>query len=165
MSLHIPDDVLCRFVAGDLDETSAVEVARHLDTCVSCATRAAALEPLGPAFASVDDPVLPEGFAASVLAEVDRRPFPFLQLGVGIGFLVAAVALIALVEGPVTPVVDSLTFAKGTSSVFESLTATLSLGEQAAIMLLAAVGVIATIRFAIRPSAKKARRGDDRSTA
>ncbi|MEN0068185.1 MAG: hypothetical protein AAGA48_39045 [Myxococcota bacterium] len=148
MSLHIPDDVLECFVLGDLDEERAVQVATHIDECSFCANRAAAIEPLGLAFASVEDPELPETFKANVLAELNRPRFPAVEFGVGIGLLIAAASLIWLVEGPVTPVVDSFTFAHATSSVLEGLTSTLSLGEQAALVMLALIGGLGTLRFA-----------------
>jgi anti-sigma factor RsiW len=72
MSRHLPEDVLVRFVEGTLDEHQAVEAALHIDDCPFCAARAQEAEPLAAAFASMDDPPLPEGFEEAVLAAVER---------------------------------------------------------------------------------------------
>lgn len=164
MSLHISDEFLSRFIAGDLDESSAVDIATHLDECPSCATRAAALEPLCLAFAAMDDPVVPDGFVDQVLAEADRPRFPFLELGVGLGLLVVAVALIWLVDGPVGPLVESVSFAKATTSVIYSLITTLSLGEQIALVLLATLGAVGTLGL-IRSRTRRPNLGEDRRMA
>ncbi|MEM6929649.1 MAG: zf-HC2 domain-containing protein [Myxococcota bacterium] len=148
MTQHISDAVLDRFVAGDLDEAEAVSVARHLDECVSCTNRSVAREPLSAAFAAVEDPEVPEDFAASVLAELDRPQLPLMELGVGLGLLLSAAGLIFLVDGPVRPVIDSFTFSRAATAVLDGFLSSLSLGEQAAVLLLALLGVIGTIRFA-----------------
>jgi len=163
MSAHIPDRLLERFVAGDLAEPAAVEVALHIDECSSCAERASALEPLAEAFASAPDPVLPDDFHASVLAELERPQLPLLELGVGSTLLLVAVALMVFVDGPVRPVVDSFTVAHAVTFVVERVTATLSVGEQVAIVLLAVLGVGVTLRFAT--SRAPSLLGADRRTA
>ena len=145
---HVSESTLRSFVAGDLDEAEAVQVALHIDECVSCANRAIAFEPLAPAFAAVEDPVVPDDFKTAVIAELDRRGPPMLELSVGLGLLLAAASLIFFVDGPVHPVVDSFTVAHAAGSVAERFVASLSTGEQAAIVLLALIGTIATIRLA-----------------
>ena len=62
MTPHLPDELLIRFVEGDLDERDAVEAALHIDDCPHCAARAARLEPLAVAFASITEPPLPMDF-------------------------------------------------------------------------------------------------------
>lgn len=65
---HVPDALLARFVDGELETLDAVKVAVHLDGCPACAARAAAAEPLGQAFASIDDPVPPPDLAPAIVA-------------------------------------------------------------------------------------------------
>lgn len=99
---HVPEPLLQRFALGDLDEAAAVEVALHLDSCASCSTRAAALEPLALVFACSDDPPIPDGIAAEVLAAAARpsantasaRPGPEPVLA-GVLLTGAALALLA----------------------------------------------------------------------
>ncbi|MEZ4319766.1 MAG: hypothetical protein R3F61_19785 [Myxococcota bacterium] len=91
MSEHVPDDLLSAFVEGEMGEQLAIHIAEHLDACPMCATRAVALEPLGPAFAALPDPEVPEGLAAAVLAAAAEEERPAdLEIGIGIGLLVAA---------------------------------------------------------------------------
>lgn len=163
MSHHVSQPILERFVAGDLETDEAVEVATHIDDCVSCANRAIALEPLAAAFAAVEDPEVPEGLPAAILAELQRPGLPLVELGVGSGMLLAAALLLYLVDGPVRPVVDSFTVATAVTSAAERFAATLSIGEQAAILLLALIGVLATVRLATGRAA--GRIGSDRRTA
>ncbi|MCP4805647.1 MAG: hypothetical protein GY913_27485 [Proteobacteria bacterium] len=66
---HVAEVLLARFVRGDLDESTAVSVALHLDDCPRCSTRATALDPLASAFAACDDPFLPEDLVQQVLDE------------------------------------------------------------------------------------------------
>lgn len=67
MSQHITEDLLKRFVDGDVDEAVAIAVGRHLDDCARCATHAASIEPLAAAFASLDDPFVPPDLADQVV--------------------------------------------------------------------------------------------------
>ncbi len=71
---HLHDSLLLRFVDGRLDDQEAVEVARHLDDCPACAARATAAEPLAQAFASVDDPDLPQDLVTTIVATARQRP-------------------------------------------------------------------------------------------
>lgn len=64
---HVDDERLAAFIEGTLGDDAAALVALHLDDCPGCAARAIAEEPLGAAFASVDDPVVPRGLAAESL--------------------------------------------------------------------------------------------------
>ncbi len=72
MSQHPPDSLIKRFAEGDLSESLAVDLAMHMDECPVCATRAATLEPMALAFASDEDPELPEGLMAEVLLAVSE---------------------------------------------------------------------------------------------
>lgn len=101
MSRHLDDDLIEAFVDGALGEHTAVEVALHLDGCPLCSARAAALEPLAPAFARSPDPVVPPDLVASVLAEAARPEEswqPGREVWVGLGML-AAVGLLATFQG------------------------------------------------------------------
>lgn len=100
---HLPDDVLARFVAGDLDTLESVRVALHLDECPACAARASAAEPLAQAFASLDDPLPPLDLAPAVVERAlaqrprpERTPAPL----VAGGLLVAALAVLVLLGAP-----------------------------------------------------------------
>jgi anti-sigma factor RsiW len=99
---HVPDDLLDSFVEGDMGEHLAVHIAEHLDECAACATRAAAMEPMASAFASMDDPEPPATLAASALAaaSVAERP-PTAELTVGFALLACAGALVILAGNPV----------------------------------------------------------------
>ncbi|MCB9676807.1 MAG: hypothetical protein H6737_16950 [Alphaproteobacteria bacterium] len=101
MSEHVPEDLLVAFVEGEMGEQLSIHIAEHLDSCPMCATRAACLEPLGPAFAAMEDPEVPEGLAAAVLAAAaeEERP-PQLEIAVGIGLLVAAIGVFVLLGEP-----------------------------------------------------------------
>lgn len=93
----IDEPTLAAFVDGDLGEHLAVHVALHLDACPGCAARAVGADPLARAFASVDDPPLPDDLVAAALAEVDRpAPAPpWVEVLVGTACLVAAASLVA----------------------------------------------------------------------
>jgi anti-sigma factor RsiW len=99
MSRHLSEELLHRFIEGDLGEAEAVETALHIDDCPLCASRAARAEPLAAAFAAMPDPPLPEGFEREVLDLVERpeqapaRPqVPWL----GIGMILSAAMLMML---------------------------------------------------------------------
>lgn len=97
MSVHVPEPLLERFALGDVDERVAVEIARHLDTCSRCATMAAALDPMQAAFASLDDPELPDGLIGDILQAVELRPRAAPEPGIAAGLI--ALALVLLVAG------------------------------------------------------------------
>lgn len=115
MSAHVPDDLLASFVDGGMDEGLAIHVAEHLDACPMCASRAACMEPLAAVFARVEDPPVPVGLTASILAAaeadlgaVDASPTQAIpavdgsrEIAIGGGMLTAAAALLALVGDPV----------------------------------------------------------------
>ncbi len=99
MNNHLPEDVLLRFVEGDLDEAEAVEVALHIDDCPLCAARAMEAEPLAAAFASIDDPPLPDGFEQAVLAAVDApttAPAGLRIPWLGVALILSAVVLMVV---------------------------------------------------------------------
>ncbi len=95
--IHVPEALLQRFVIGDVEERVAIEIARHIDGCGLCATRATALEPLSAAFASVDDPETPPGLVESVLAHVDHRPRAAPEPAIAAGLM--ALAFLLLLAG------------------------------------------------------------------
>ena len=111
MSAHVPEGLLQAFVAGDVDETVAIHVAEHLDSCPRCATRAAHAEPLFQAFAAIDDPPLPSDLIDTVLLAVEqdrRRRLPALEVAIGAALLLTAITLVALGSDPIGLVADSL---------------------------------------------------------
>lgn len=105
MSTHTPNELLHRFVQGEVDEDVAVAVAMHLDLCPRCATRAAAMEPLAQAFAAIDDPVTPPDLMDSVLRATSKpalpRPEP-AQTGLwaSAGLLLGALCLLLILGDP-----------------------------------------------------------------
>jgi anti-sigma factor RsiW len=101
MSQHVPEDLLAAFVDGDLDDVVAAHVAGHLDDCPACNARAIALDPLSSAFAAVDDPVIPAGLVAAVMAEA-RAPDRSARVELGVGFgLLGAACVMVLASGDV----------------------------------------------------------------
>lgn len=72
MIQHPPESLIKRFAEGELSESLAVDLAMHLDECPACATQAATLEPLALAFASSDDPELPEDLMGEILEAVSE---------------------------------------------------------------------------------------------
>jgi predicted anti-sigma-YlaC factor YlaD len=102
VSHHVPDDLLKAFVAGDVDEPKAVEIAEHLDCCDSCCALAADLDPLAAAFAAVQDPEPPPGLVEEVLAAYHRpQRTPVLEIVLGGGLLAAAASLMVVFGDPV----------------------------------------------------------------
>ena len=98
MKPHLSDEILQRFTDGALGGRAAMEVALHLDDCAPCANRAACLDPLAGAFASVDDPPLPPGLQGCVTRSlIEARSVPVAShvasfLGLAL-FMAAAVLL------------------------------------------------------------------------
>ncbi len=106
MTRHIPDDVLLRFVEGDLDDDEAVEAALHIDACPHCAARAVQAEPLAEVFAALPDPELPVGFEERVLAQLEHPEAAMAPMRVpwlGIGMIMSA-ALLMVAGGEPTVV-------------------------------------------------------------
>ncbi len=108
MSEHVPNDLLNAFVEGEVDEQLAIHIAEHLDACPHCATRAVSHEPLAAAFASCDDPFVPEHLATEILEELARQPVSrtIPEVAVGVGLLGLAAALAAATQHPVTLLAD-----------------------------------------------------------
>ena len=98
--LHVPDATLAAFAAGDIDETAAVEVARHLDGCSRCATRCSALDPLQPLYAASEDPPVPSDLAQDIVAAWaaphPRAPEP----AIAAGLLALSLVVALLAAGP-----------------------------------------------------------------
>lgn len=104
MNRHLSEDLLLRFVEGDLDDHEAVEAALHIDDCPACAARAAQAEPLAAALAAMPQPPLPDGFEQAVLDELARPEAPpaaFQLPWLGVGLILAA-ALLMMVGGEPT---------------------------------------------------------------
>ncbi len=97
MSQHVPEDLLQSFVEGEVGEELAVHIAEHLDRCPACATRAATLEPLAAALASVPDPVPPPDLAQSILAQVARPVHAAARAEVAVAALLLATAVLVAV--------------------------------------------------------------------
>jgi len=117
MNRHLPEDLILRFVEGNLDENEAVEAALHIDGCPRCAARATQAEPLADAFAAFPEPVLPAGFELAVLEqlelpEVATAPPQIPWLGIG---LILSAALLMVVGGEPTALLWKLAaVARGT---------------------------------------------------
>jgi anti-sigma factor RsiW len=98
---HIPELTLRAFVEGDLGDPIGAQVAEHLDTCPSCAGRAAALEPLTAVFAAVPDPRTPPDLVERILVQLDKpEPVPVQAMAVGGGLLLAALLVGSLMGSP-----------------------------------------------------------------
>lgn len=154
MSEHVPDDLLLTFVEGDVGEQLAIHIAEHLDTCPACSTRAAVLEPLGPAFAALEDPVPPEDLVQAVLEEVaEPERLPLAEIGVGAGLLVAAAVLALLLGNPVGAVVELGVLVHALGVGARALGAALgpSSGLLTVATLLALMGCAFTARLASHP--------------
>ena len=105
MSQHIPQALLKKFVAGDLQEPVAVAVAQHIDSCSRCSSEAAAADPLNQAFASTSDPPIPEDLVEKIQIAVAAAPHeeeqPARPLLTSRLFLIAAaVLLVVLIAAP-----------------------------------------------------------------
>lgn len=147
---HVPEDLLQAFVDGDVGEQVAVHVAEHLDSCPSCATRAAGLEPLAAAFAAVEDPVPPAELVPAVLARA-RQPdrMPMLEIGVGVALIAAAALLAVGLQTPAGFLAELGEAAQAAEAVSRGIMA--SLGSSWVLLLLtmsAGAGVAATLQIA-----------------
>lgn len=103
---HFAEARLRAFALGELDEREAVEIALHIDGCGRCAARAAVLEPLAAAFASVDDPELPAGLVADVLAAAPTRRGLGPEPAIAAGLLALAFLLLVAGHAPTGLLVD-----------------------------------------------------------
>lgn len=114
MRAHLSDEILRRFTDGAIQGPVAIEVADHLDECTACANRAALLDPLTSAFASVDEPTPPAALQQVVeraLAEASRAPTSPWPSVLGLGFIFAA-AILSVSSGEAVGLLRStLTFA------------------------------------------------------
>ncbi len=103
MSAHISPEMVARFTRGSLDERTAVEIARHIDSCSRCANQAALADPLSQAFASLDDPQIPGDLADDILLALqydtpERAPAP--EILASASLLLAAGLVMALGGDP-----------------------------------------------------------------
>ncbi len=119
MTRHLEDEILLRFVDGDLPEEAAVKAALHIDACPHCANRAVSLEPLAQAFAAVRDPQLPADLEARVMEEL-AQPAPQISPGwlpwLG-GLMIAAAGALMLLAGDPTTLVWQLAMSLKTLAV------------------------------------------------
>lgn len=74
MSDHPPDALLDAFALGEVGDHVAVALAEHVDACARCRARVLAADPLTQAFASVDDPPVPDDLVTRVLAAARAAP-------------------------------------------------------------------------------------------
>lgn len=109
---HPPHDVLERFVLGDLGDHTAAHVAMHLDDCPACANVVRELDPLSAAFASMDDPVVPDGLVEAILAaDAGLAPTPVVadtpwtEILAGAAMLMVAAGVAA--GGPLLELADA----------------------------------------------------------
>lgn len=106
MNGHLPEDLLRRFAEGDLDETSAVEAALHLDACATCTAHVESIDPFVAAFETLPDPVPPPTLVDDVLAAWQRPArSASLEIALGGGLLAAAGALVFAFGDPVAAAV------------------------------------------------------------
>lgn len=120
MTRHVEDTVLRSFLAGDVDDETAVQVALHLDACVACTSRVDALDPFLASLSALPDPVPPPDLVQAVLARVEAEAAPALvsrfEIGVGAALLTLAAGLAAAFGDPVAAasrigrIVESLSF-------------------------------------------------------
>lgn len=105
---HIPEALLARFVAGQVDEAEAVRVATHVDDCAACCGRAARSEFLSRVLEAAPVPMAPVDLVQAVLREAERpEPAPVAEVAIGVGLLLLAVVLMGAGEDPVRLVVDA----------------------------------------------------------
>jgi anti-sigma factor RsiW len=148
MSQHVPDDLLHAFIDGDMGEQLAIHIADHLDSCPSCATQAAHLEPLATVFASVDDPEIPD-LVGAVFAELDESErIPVTELTIG-GALIGLATMVAMALGdPMAAVVQLGVLADIAPSLSQNVVLGMSMWSLATSLLL--MGALAGTGFAAR---------------
>lgn len=162
---HVPDDLLQNFVDGEIDEQLAVHIAEHVDSCPSCSTRAAGLEPLGIAFAAASDPTPPPDLAARILAaaeEPERLPLP--EIGIGLALLASAAVLAGVGTGdPLTLVADLVVAAQALAAMGRGIGVAMGSFQLAlaATTAFALAGGVLTLRYAALPPAPDLLAGSD----
>lgn len=163
MSAHVSDELLERFVDGDLEEPLAVPIAVHIDACSACATRAAALDPLNAVFASAPIADPPEDLASRVIEASQRvERTPLVEIAVGAGLMGLAGALALATDGPWALMADLggavaalLALARGVGVVMASFQVIVAVTT-----VLALAGVVLTLHFsALAPGARERRSG------
>ena len=153
---HVPDALMQQFVEGEVDDSVAVAVALHLDACPACATRAAALEPLGSVFAASEDPRVPVGLVESiaVAARAAERPGPEPALAAGLMGL--ALCLLLLGGAPTEMLASSATMMSASFTVVGALLD--QTGTLAPVWLLSA-SLVTGVAFVVARNLEQARRG------
>jgi anti-sigma factor RsiW len=155
---HISDKVLQAFMEGTLGQSTATDVAIHLDQCSKCATRSTAMEPLRHAFASLPDPLVPENLHAQIIERLNREPSrPSVEIWLGLSMLAAACILIAftfnpwsILSGSVSTVVTTHAAVVQTAHLFSGYTSLL--GALSLTTILGSVVIVAIHKTDLRVS-------------
>lgn len=118
--LHVPEEMLARFLAAELDDDAAGQVALHLDDCPHCRARIELADPLSRLLAAAPVPEPPPALVRAVVARA-RRPTAGSDTTVPVlvvGLAVAAAAVFLVAGAPVE-------LAGNLSSLLSALTASL----------------------------------------
>ena len=115
--LHVPDAMLSRFVAGELDDDSAGQVALHLDDCPHCRARVEVADPVHALLAAAPVPEAPPALIHAVVQRA-RRPAVGADtttpvLVVGLAAAAAAVFVLAGAPGELAAGLASVWAAMG----------------------------------------------------
>lgn len=111
MSDCIPPELIQRFVAGEVGEYVAVQIAEHLDACPHCARRAAAADDLVAVFAGIPSPAVPPDLVHNALRTArpeSAAPPKTPQVITGASLLMAAVVVGLLLAADAASVDASL---------------------------------------------------------
>lgn len=157
--VHPPHSLLAAFAAGEVSDDDAVAVALHLDECPACAAVATGLDPLAAAFASVDDPVVPDTLEADVLAAAARPQEAAgprsVELLVAAGLLSAAASVLVVLGAPGQLLVGGVALAGALAATAGSLAAAVG-PPVATATFIAGVGVAAGIVGVQRRTGRRA---------
>ncbi len=109
--------MLACFIAGDLDDASAVEVAHHLDSCPPCRQRAFAEDDLHTILMEADEDALPPAdLVPTILASAPLEQAPHQEGRVPVlamAMLAAAGLLFAMMGNPADLVADGAAWGRG----------------------------------------------------
>jgi anti-sigma factor RsiW len=144
MSEHLPNDVLHAFVQGELGDDDAVICASHIDRCAHCATRAAALEPLAAAFASIHDPEVPADLVPSVLRALESPQVGTREVVLGAAMLIGALGLAVSGRDPLSLITELSALLRAAQVVASSLGQLSSVATIWAALVAMAFGAAAT---------------------
>ncbi len=145
---HPPHALLEAFARGDVSAEDVAAVGLHLDECPSCAAASTGLDPLSSAFASTDDPPVPDDLEAQVLAAAARPESPVgprsIELLVAAALMSVAASLLVVLGAPGQLLVGAVAFAGALAATAGSLAAAVG-PPVATATFLAGVGVAAGI--------------------